>query len=362
MHPVHPTNTASRSRRRLVAVCAAGAALVASAAVASASGSTPGSATSALPAGVSPMPLAAGDPESVDAFVPVTPVRVLDTRGAPNGPIGVSTAAPMGPGQQIDLTLAGAGRAIPAGATSAVLNIAIDQDASLQSFLTIWPKGEPKPFTAANNATPGLVAANFTMAKLGSTGGISLFNQQGNVNVVIDLVGYTVPVSSVGTGSAISAYNALGAATPVAAGAAVAFSEAGPVVGTDIVRTDADTFTVGRAGVYEVSYRLSTAGTSPLGGAQLKVGGTATAPANTLGSAGTELSDTVLVTAAAGATIELTALAPGLTLATGASATIDISWVGPTPTTTTTTTPGSTTTTPASSTSTSSPATSTTGP
>lgn len=168
-------------------------------------------------------------------------------------------------------------------------------------------------------------------------------------------------MSSVGTGSAISASNVLGAATPVAPDAAVPFSVAGPVVGTDIVRTDADTFTVGRAGVYEVSYRLSTTGTSPLGGAQVKVGGAAVAPANTLGTVATELSDTILVTAAVGNTIELTALAPGLTLAAGTSASIDISWVGPTPTPTPSSTSTTLTTTPASST-TSSTSTTTTLP
>lgn len=335
MHPVQKR----RLGRRLAAVCAAGAALVAGATAASAVGGQSGHPQQQVAA---PLAQAPGDPQGADAFVPVTPVRVLDTRGAPNGPVGVSQVAPMGPGQQIDLTLAGSGRAIPAGATAAVLNIAIDQDASLQSYLTIWPKGEARPFTAANNATPGLVAANFTIAKLGATGGISLFNQQGSVNVVIDLVGYTVPLSSLSTDSAASAYNALGAATPVAAGAAVPFSEAGPVTGTGVVRTDADTFTVGQAGVYEVSYRLTPAAASPLGGAQVAVDGTAVAPSNQSVVAGTELSDTILVTANAGSTIELRALAPGLTLAAGASASIEVSWVGPSPaptTTTTTTTP-----------------------
>lgn len=341
MHPVQKR----RLGRRVAALCAAGAALVAGATVASAVGGGTGGRPAA------PLAQAPGDPQGVDAFVPVTPVRVLDTRGAPNGPVGVSQVGPMGPGQQIDLTLAGTGRPIPAGATAAVLNIAIDQDATLQSYLTIWPAGEPRPFTAANNATPGLVAANFTMAKLGATGGISLFNQQGSVNVVIDLVGYTVPLSTVAGESAASAYNALSAATPVAADDAVPFSEAGPVTGSAVVRTDADTFTVGQAGVYEVSYRLSPDTASPLGGVQVEVDGTAVPPTNRSVVAGTELSDTILVTAGAGSTIELTALAPGLTLAAGASASIEVSWVGPSPTPPTSTT---STTTPPSSSSTSS--------
>ena len=116
MHPVQNR----RLGRRIAAMCAAGAALVAGATVASAVGSSPAGPTSGQQA-AAPLPQAPGDPQSVDAFVPVTPVRVLDTRGAPNGPVGVSQVAPMGPGQQIDLTLAGSGRPVPAGATSAGL-------------------------------------------------------------------------------------------------------------------------------------------------------------------------------------------------------------------------------------------------
>ena len=81
-----------------------------------------------------------------------------------------------------------------------MINVTIDDDASLKSFLTVWPAGTPRPFTSANNAEPGLVSPNLTIAKLGPTGGISFYAQQGAINVAVDLVGYTVPLSSVGTG------------------------------------------------------------------------------------------------------------------------------------------------------------------
>lgn len=128
-------------------------------------------------------------------LVSTSPVRVLDTRPG-TGPIGVPSAKKIGQGETINLKLAGEGLTIPANATSAILNVTIDEDATLQSFLTIWPTGEPRPTTSANNALPGLVAANSVIAKLGN-GSISIFNQQGSVHLAIDLVGYLVPLSEV---------------------------------------------------------------------------------------------------------------------------------------------------------------------
>ena len=130
-------------------------------------------------------------------FVAVSPLRVLDTRPAPNGPIGVPTSAPVGGGQQLALRIAGDAAAIPAEASAALINVTIDSDASLPSFMTIWPTGEPRPQTSANNALPGSVAANSTLAKIGTGGSINIFNQAGAVNVVIDVVGYTLPLTDV---------------------------------------------------------------------------------------------------------------------------------------------------------------------
>lgn len=132
-------------------------------------------------------------------FIATSPVRVLDTRGPiAGGPIGVPTAAKLGPNARLDLRLSGDGFAVPATATAVLLNVTIDDDASLPSYLTVWPSGEAQPFTSVNNALPGLIASNSTLAKLGTNGAISIYNQRGDVNVVIDLVGYTVPVSSIG--------------------------------------------------------------------------------------------------------------------------------------------------------------------
>jgi hypothetical protein len=131
-------------------------------------------------------------------FIGVSPIRILDTRGpVAGGPIGVPQPGKLAANTTLNLLVAGTNRAVPANASSVLINVTIDEDASLASYLTVWPSGEPQPFTSANNALPGLIASNTILAKLGSTGGISIYNQRGDVNVVIDLIGYTVPVASI---------------------------------------------------------------------------------------------------------------------------------------------------------------------
>ncbi|HRE01789.1 MAG TPA: hypothetical protein PLV68_10855, partial [Ilumatobacteraceae bacterium] len=100
--------------------------------------------------------------------------------------------------QTINLNLAGATAVLPANATAALINLTVDFDATMPSYLTVWPQGEPRPLASANNAEPGLISANSMLAKLGTTGGISIFNQQGAVNLVIDVVGYTIALADAG--------------------------------------------------------------------------------------------------------------------------------------------------------------------
>jgi hypothetical protein len=162
-------------------------------------------------------PATQGDPE---VFVAVTPTRVLDTR-TPTGPIGVSTAEPLAAGQELDLPLTTPAlnrpsAPLPADAVSAVLNITIDQDASAKSFLTVWPTGTPRPLTSANNAEPGLVSPNLTLARLGG-GSVSFYNQQGSVDLAVDLIGYTKRLADtgLGTGGAPAPQSFAPAAAPV---------------------------------------------------------------------------------------------------------------------------------------------------
>jgi hypothetical protein len=133
---------------------------------------------------------------AAEVFVSLSPTRVFDTRV----PIGTATARPLTGGQQVDLPLTGPAlnrpsAPVPPGATAVVLNVTIDQDASEKAFLTIWPTGGPRPNTSVNNAEPGVVTPNETMARLGANGSISIYLQQGTANLAIDVAGYLMPAA-----------------------------------------------------------------------------------------------------------------------------------------------------------------------
>lgn len=312
--------------------------------------------------------------EEAEVFVALDPTRIMDTR------IDLGKEGPLQPDSEFFLDIGGAG-VVPDFATSVGLNTAIPASATSDSFITIWPTDGPdgpdRPLTAANNADPGQPVPNFTQAKLGPEGGIGIYNERGETNFVIDVVGYFVSLSDVdggagsrllsgdgapddalgndgdfyvdettgqfyvkvdgsyiatgtptaATDSAYGAYNELGADADLVSDEAIAFDVDGAVIGDDIERVDADTFTVNSPGVYEISYRVSTTAGSGLGTTQVEVNGVPTGPESTIVLAGASLTDTVTVDALAGDTIEAvgenTDILP-LQLAAGNSATITI--------------------------------------
>ncbi|MCW2606151.1 MAG: N-acetylmuramoyl-L-alanine amidase, partial [Frankiales bacterium] len=117
------------------------------------------------------------------AFVPLTPVRVLDTRFGTGGRSGK-----LGPGETYDLVLAGR-NGVPAGATAVALNLTGTQVTS-GTHLTVWPAGQPRPETAVLNLRPGGTAASLVVAGLGTGGATSVRNLAGEVSLVADVVGY----------------------------------------------------------------------------------------------------------------------------------------------------------------------------
>jgi hypothetical protein len=160
---------------------------------------TAGVAAASVPGGPGEGEVGAESVAATDAqvFVSMSPMRMLDTRPE-YGPIGVPVGQPLGTKQTLNLRFKGAGKPLPASAVAAVINVTIDDDATKKSFMTVWPEGEPRPVSSVNNAEPGFISANSTIAKLGGVnGGINIYNDDGFVNVVVDLVGYMIPVSEV---------------------------------------------------------------------------------------------------------------------------------------------------------------------
>lgn len=115
-------------------------------------------------------------------FIAMPPSRVLDTRTSVGGHPG-----PLGAQQTLNLTVGG-NAGVPSGATAVVMN-ATAADATVASFLTLYPTGAARPVASNVNFYAGEDVPNLTIAALGS-GQLTIFNDAGSVDVVGDVSGY----------------------------------------------------------------------------------------------------------------------------------------------------------------------------
>ena len=139
-------------------------------------GTTPTSNPPPTPNVPSPPPAA---PNLAGDFVPLTPARVLDTRGG----------APIGPGRAIELLVAGAGGVPTIGVTAVAVNLTVT-GGSAASYLTAWPTGEARPEASAVNWSAGQTVPNLAVIRPGTGGRVSLWNASGQVHALADVVGY----------------------------------------------------------------------------------------------------------------------------------------------------------------------------
>ncbi|MDH4144928.1 MAG: hypothetical protein OEY23_07145 [Acidimicrobiia bacterium] len=101
----------------------------------------------------------------------------------------------MGASSSRDVVVLGAGRA-PANATAVVLNVTVT-DVQNPTHIAVLPStGSPVTFSSTSNvnATTGQIVANLVTVRPGANGAVTIFNNQGPANVVVDLIGsYTPP-------------------------------------------------------------------------------------------------------------------------------------------------------------------------
>ncbi|MDQ3897080.1 MAG: hypothetical protein M3326_07510 [Actinomycetota bacterium] len=122
-------------------------------------------------------------------YFPLVPARVLDTR---NG-TGVGGAMnPIGAGSSIDLKVAGVGGVPETGATAVALNVVTTNASGPDSYLTVWPTGSERPEASNLNFRPGVSVPNLVIARIGTDGKVSMYNNLGSVHVAADVQGYFV--------------------------------------------------------------------------------------------------------------------------------------------------------------------------
>lgn len=120
---------------------------------------------------------------AIGRFRPLTPARLLDTRTSLGG------FSRMGPASSIDLAVAGHAGLPTSGVSGVVLNVTAT-GGTVPSYLSVYPTGIGRPATSSVNFIPGTTVANLVQVGVGVGGSISLYNDAGNVDVIIDVEGW----------------------------------------------------------------------------------------------------------------------------------------------------------------------------
>ena len=138
--------------------------------------------------------IANADTSTASALVPIAPCRLADTR-----PVGVGVRqTPVGAGETVTFTVWGTNGdcSIPTTATGISANVTV-VDPTAASFLTVFPADVGRPNASNLNYTAGQAPVpNSVTVKLSSDGKLNVFNNQGRVDVIIDIVGFYVPSTS----------------------------------------------------------------------------------------------------------------------------------------------------------------------
>ena len=134
------------------------------------------------------------------SYVPLDPVRVLDTRNGTGAP-----QAQVGPESSIDLDVTGAGGVPASGVSAVVLNVTATNASSTESYITVWPSGSALPLASNLNFVSGQHVPNLVIARVGAGGKVSIFNRNGTVDVVADVQGYYAAPATPPPGSTYTA-------------------------------------------------------------------------------------------------------------------------------------------------------------
>ena len=130
------------------------------------------------------------------AFFPLTPCRVVNTRGG-IGPLGGPSLSGGTP-RSFPIQQSPAPCSIPSSAKAYSMNFTVVPQHTL-GFLTVWPTGQPQPVVSTLNDTTGTVVANAGIVPAGNDqyGSIEAYATD-NTDLLVDINGYFAPANSGG--------------------------------------------------------------------------------------------------------------------------------------------------------------------
>jgi hypothetical protein len=105
---------------------------------------------------------------------------VLDSR---------QTGGRIGPGQTDEVRVAGIGTNVPTNARAVIVNVTA-VDPTEGGYFTVFPTGVQRPNASNLNFVAGQTVPNLVFAQIGEDQQISIFNERGRTDVIVDIVGW----------------------------------------------------------------------------------------------------------------------------------------------------------------------------
>ena len=127
-------------------------------------------------------------PASPEAYHPLAPVRICDTRSGQTK-AACPAGATLGANGTVTVTAAGNGGVPASGATAVVVNVTV-ADTTSRSHLTVFPGGEPEPTASNLNWSTGQNVPNLVTVALSASGTFEAENFAGSADVIVDVEGY----------------------------------------------------------------------------------------------------------------------------------------------------------------------------
>ncbi|MFZ9628187.1 MAG: DUF1501 domain-containing protein [Ilumatobacteraceae bacterium] len=115
-------------------------------------------------------------------YVPLAPARLYDSRLAPR-------RLPLGAGAAGEVQVTGAGGVPATGVTAVALRVGA-ATATAATSLTAWPTGVARPVAPVVQATAAASTSALAITKIGSSGRVNVFNDLGDAQATVDVIGY----------------------------------------------------------------------------------------------------------------------------------------------------------------------------
>lgn len=128
-------------------------------------------------------------------YTGITPARLADTRRSPTIDGQFTNGGPVGQSQSINIQIQGRGGLPATGVGAVALNVTATRPTA-GSFVTVWPTGEERPTASNLNFVAGQTVPNMVIAKIGEDGFVSVYNNTGSVDIVVDVLGWFATGSS----------------------------------------------------------------------------------------------------------------------------------------------------------------------